>query len=138
MMAMEYPELVSGIVILAGSICPEEEAPEKWRPFFTHPLFKAILPKTLTASNEELMYFKKEVLALGKPWDNVVSPALVIHGTKDALVPFGNAAYAMERLVNAKKKHLIAIPGANHFIPWVNYTTVRTGILEFFGSDSQN
>lgn len=138
MMAMSHPELVSGIVILAGSVSPEEEAPEKWRPFFTHPIFKTILPKTLSASNEELMYFKKEVLALGKPWENVVSPALVIHGTKDALVPFGNAAYAMERLVNAKTKHLIAIPGANHFIPWTNYTTVRTGILEFFGSDTQN
>jgi pimeloyl-ACP methyl ester carboxylesterase len=54
-MAIEYPDLVDGIVIVAGSIDPELEPNETWfRAPLATPLFSWLLPRSLRASNQEI------------------------------------------------------------------------------------
>ncbi|MEP6952149.1 MAG: hypothetical protein ABI863_22855 [Ginsengibacter sp.] len=38
------------------------------------------------------------------------------HGDHDSLVPYTNALYAKEKLVNATSVEPITLPGADHFI----------------------
>jgi pimeloyl-ACP methyl ester carboxylesterase len=52
-MAMDYPELIDGLVIVAGSIAPDLEPNETWfRAPLATPFLSWILPRSFRASNE--------------------------------------------------------------------------------------
>ena len=54
---------------------------------------------------------------------------IIIHGTKDQLVPFSNVPFMEKELINAKSIDVIAIEGANHFIPWEHFDVIRDRLL---------
>ncbi|MDZ4668094.1 MAG: alpha/beta hydrolase [bacterium] len=88
-----------------------------------------IIPGALRPSNDELWWLKTDLknmkLLLGKITTNV----LIIHGTKDQLVPYSNAAFIQKEFVNAKSMRLDSIKDANHFIPWEHFTEIRDKLL---------
>jgi pimeloyl-ACP methyl ester carboxylesterase len=91
-MAMDYPELVDGLIIVAGSIDPELEPDETWfRAPLATPFLSWILPRSLRASNEEIYHLKPELQKLLPYWKDVRCPVIVIQGQKDSLVPKENA-----------------------------------------------
>ena len=61
---------------------------------------------------------------------NIVTNVVVIHGTKDPLVPFSNVAFIKRTFVNAKSMEIIPIENANHFIPWEHFETIRNVLLD--------
>ena len=83
-------------------------------------------------SNTELKYFKKDVYALQDKFALVKCKVFIVHGTEDPLVPVGNAAYAQKKLVNAASVKLTLIPGANHFIPWTKYDTIKQVLVNLY------
>lgn len=135
LMAMRHKELVSGLTILSGSVNPADEAPERWRKIFHQPFLKFFIPVNLSTSNEEIMFFKKDIDALENDWNKIECPVLIVHGVNDPLVPFSNAPYAMEQLTKSSQKKMVPIEGANHFIPWEHFDTIKMHLLEFFYVD---
>jgi pimeloyl-ACP methyl ester carboxylesterase len=130
-----HPELCQGLVLLAGSVAPEFESPEHWRRIFRNKVLHALLPSKLRRSNDEIYYFKKDIALLEPCWEKIHSPVLIMHGSKDPLVPFGNAPYAMKKLPADCRTTLIEIKGANHFIPWEHEALVIKNILDFFKTE---
>ncbi len=127
--AMDYPDVVDGLVIVAGSIDPELEPNEVWfRAPLATPFLSWILPRSLRASNEELYALKPELQKMIPRWREITCPAVVVHGRKDKLVPFGNVDFAARMLINSDV-HYILDDNAGHFIPWQNEGMVREGIL---------
>ena len=124
----DNPGYFSGIVLLAGSVDPGEEKPEKWRPVLYKTPIKFLVPGALRPSNEELWYLKNDLKILKNDFSKITCPVWIIHGDKDDLVPVGNAAFAKQMLVNAKKVETTILPGANHFIPWQHYEEIK-GVL---------
>ncbi len=120
-LAADNPTTFAGVVLLAASVDPAEEAPEKWRGFVFNSVFNFIMPGAFKPSNEELWYFKKDIVPLSKQFDAVTCPVWIVHGDKDKFVPVGNAAYAKKMLVNAKAVNTTIIKDAPHFIPWAPY-----------------
>jgi pimeloyl-ACP methyl ester carboxylesterase len=129
-LAADNPESFSGIVLLAGSVDPAEEKPEKWRPVLYKTPLKFLVPGAMRPSNEELWYLKKDLLLLKKDFSKITCPVYIVHGDKDNLVPVGNAAYAKQMLVNAKKVETKIIPGASHFIPWEHYKEIKEVLMK--------
>jgi len=129
-LAAQNPKMVSGLVILAGSVDPAEEAPETWRRILNNPVLSLLLPGAFKQSNNELVNFKKEVFDLQSKFKNVTCKAVIVHGTKDTFVPPGNATFAKNKLVNATSVETILIVGANHFIPWEHYTEIKGVLLK--------
>jgi pimeloyl-ACP methyl ester carboxylesterase len=128
-MAMDYPDLVDGLVIIAGSIDPDLEPNETWfRAPLATPFLSWILPRSFRASNEELYQLKPQLQNMVPHWNKITCPVAVIHGKKDQLVPFGNVAFAEKMLVNAKV-HYVLNDDTGHFIPWQNQDMVVRGIL---------
>lgn len=128
LLAAEYPQYVDGLVLLAASVDPNEEKPEKWRPVMKVFPLKYFLPGAFRPSNIELLAFKQDVLLMEEALQQVRVPVIIMHGKKDGMVPPENAAYASKYLKNAEVETVI-LPNANHFIPWTKYDTVKKTLI---------
>jgi pimeloyl-ACP methyl ester carboxylesterase len=117
-LAADNPNTFKGIVLLAASVDPAEEAPEKWRGVFANNFLSNLLPGAFKPSNQEIWYLKKDLLALAKQFANITCKVWILHGDKDKFVPVANAAYAAKMLVNASAVQTTILKGAPHFIPW--------------------
>lgn len=129
-LAADNPGLFSGMVILAGSIDPAQEKPERWRPWLFKTPLNWLVPGAMRPSNEELWYLKKDLVALRADFEKIRCPVYIVHGTVDPLVPFANTAYGKKMLVNSPHVEILALPGANHFIPWTRYDTIKSVLLK--------
>ena len=129
-MAMDYPDLVDGLIIVAGSIDPELEPNERWfRVPLATPFFSWLMPLSFKASNDEILEAKKELELMLPLWKNINCPVIVLQGAKDKLVPPGNADFAKRMMTNAPVT-LVLRENVNHFIPWTHPEMIQQAILQ--------
>lgn len=128
-LAVDNPSWYKRLVILAGSVDPKAESPEKWRTIIKASPLRYLIPGALRPSNDELWWLKKDLVDLEPKLKNITSDVTVIHGTKDVLVPYSNMDFIKKRFLNAKSMDTITIEKANHFIPWSHYEIVRNALL---------
>lgn len=130
-MAMDYPELIDNLIIVAGSIAPNLEPNEKW---FRIPMdfmpISILIPASFRASNHEILYLKPELEKMLPLWKNIRQPVIVIQGGKDFLVNPKNADFAEKILTNAKSLKIVRIDTMNHFVPWSHPQLIKKAILE--------
>lgn len=132
-MAMDYPGLVDGLVMVAGSVDPELEPDETWfRAPLATPFLSWILPRSFRASNEELYQLKPQLQIMLPLWKDITCPVIVIQGKEDSLVPAANADFARKMLVNAPVDFVL-VDGMNHFVPWSNPDLIRDAVLKLLG-----
>lgn len=124
-MATEEPEKFEHLVILAGSVDPNAETQEVWRPILMVKPIRYLIPGALLPSNDELWWLKADLIQMKPFLKNITSKVTIIHGTKDPLVPFSNVAFMRKSFKNAKMIDIIAIENANHFIPWEHFELIR-------------
>lgn len=129
-MAMDYPNLVDGIVIVAGSIDPDLEPNETWfRAPLATPFLRWILPRSFRASNDEIYHLKPELQDMVALWPQIKARTIVIQGKKDSLVDPGNADFAKRMITNAKID-LVLVDDMNHFVPWSHPQLIRQAVLQ--------
>jgi pimeloyl-ACP methyl ester carboxylesterase len=130
-MAMDYPELIDNLIIVAGSIAPNLEPHEKW---FRIPMdfmpIRVLIPASFRASNHEILYLKPELEKMLPLWKNIRQPVIVIQGGKDMFVSPKNADFAEKMLVNAKSLKVVRIDTMNHFVPWSHPQLIKKAIEE--------
>jgi pimeloyl-ACP methyl ester carboxylesterase len=130
-MAMDYPELIDNLIIVAGSIAPDLEPNEKW---FRVPMdfmpISILIPASFRASNHEILYLKPELEKMLPLWKNIRQPVIVIQGGKDFLVNPKNADFAEKMLINAKSLKIVRIDTMNHFVPWSHPQLIKKAIEE--------
>lgn len=124
-MAADKPDDYKGLIILAGAVDPKAETPENWRVIIKAKPIRYIIPGALRPSNDELWYLKSDLKDLKPKLQNITTKVIIIHGTKDSLVPYSNMAFMRREFVNAKSLDTISIKDANHFIPWEHYKEIR-------------
>ena len=130
-MAMDYPELVDGLVLVAASVDPDLEPNETWfRAPLATPFLSWILPRSFRASNDEIYKLKPQLQAMLPDWNRVTASVIVIQGEKDSLVPAANAAFARKMLVNARSVDVVMKAGMDHFVPWSNPELIRDAVLQ--------
>lgn len=128
-LAMDYPELVDGLVFVAASIDPDLEPYEWFRAPLATPFFKWMLPRSLRASNDEIYQLKPQLQQMVPLWSKVTARTIVIQGTADDLVHPGNADFARKMMTNASVKVVIR-DSMSHFVPWTNPELIRDAVLE--------
>lgn len=127
-MAINHPDLIDGLVIVAGSIDPDLEPNEAWfRVPLSTPFLNWLLPRSLRASNEELYNFKSELIDMLPHWKEIKIPVVVVQGKKDQLVDPDNAEFARRMITNAPIA-VIYKDDMNHFVPWSNPELIDEGI----------
>ena len=136
--AMDYPELVEGIVMVAPALSPALEPEEDWfRVPMRWPVIEGIFPKIFRISNEELIFLEEELELMLPLWKDIAVPSMVIQGGKDNLVHPGNAAFADSVLVNAPKE-IIFLPEDNHFLPWSRVDVIKGAIVQMYKELTNN
>lgn len=133
-LAMDYPEWVGGLILVAPSIDPALEKFEWYRHVGKLAPVRVLLPVELDVSNREILPLRGELTELLPRWSAIRVPVTVIQGEDDDLVPAGNAAFARRVLVNAPVTVQL-IPGLNHFIPWRRPDLIRAAIQQHLPSD---
>jgi pimeloyl-ACP methyl ester carboxylesterase len=134
-MAMDYPDLIDGLVIVAGSIAPDLEPNETWfRAPLSTPFLRWMLPRSFRASNTEIYHLKPDLQDMVARWKKITCPVVVIQGGKDLLVDPRNADFAKEMLVNSKSVKIIFKKEMNHFVPWSNPELIQQAVLELLSS----
>ena len=131
-LAADNPTVFSGIVILSGSIDPDEEAPEKWRPVLFMTPLTYFVPGAMRPSNQELWYLKKDLVDLKVDFQKIKCPVYFIHGASDTWVPPANVDYGRKMLVNSSHIEEKLLPGANHFIPWTRFEEIKQVLLKLY------
>ncbi|MCB1176610.1 MAG: alpha/beta hydrolase [Leptospiraceae bacterium] len=128
--AMDYPELVNGILFIAASIDPDQEEIKWFNNVADWKIIRWIIPESFDVSNQEILPLKSELTKILPDWKNIKTNVIFIQGGKDSLVPPENANFAKRVLVNSDFK-LIYKEDLNHFIPWTNFDLVKSSIYLF-------
>lgn len=115
--AMDHPELVGGLLMVAPSIDPGLEKLRWYNHFASWRLFNWLVPREMLTSNREILPLKNELEALLPGWSRIQVPVIVIQGEDDNLVPAGNADFAA-RVLPASRVDIQLIPAAGHFVLW--------------------
>ena len=129
-LAMDYPELVSALILIAPSVDPELEPREWWRKPLNWFFIRWLLPPSLRVSNQEIMFLYQELEKMDAHWQKVSVPVSVLHGDQDGLVPVGNVEYAEHKLKHIEHFRKKIIPGNDHFILWSKSHLVKQEALQ--------
>jgi pimeloyl-ACP methyl ester carboxylesterase len=115
-MAVDYPEKVAALVLLAPSLDPDLDAVLWYNKLADYKVVKLFLPEKLARANDEIMALPDQLRRLGKDLATLKMPIILVQGQKDELVDPGNAAYARRKLVHADY-HEVFLPNFGHLIP---------------------
>lgn len=128
--ALDYPERIAGAVILAGSVSPALEK-RRWFNYAAKGL-SWVLPRTLRRSNQEVWPLKADLERLAERLGEIRIPVVIVHGTDDGLVPYGNASFMEETLTGSRSVSLRKLDGAGHMFIWEErwVPAVREAIFE--------
>jgi pimeloyl-ACP methyl ester carboxylesterase len=137
-MAIQYPDLINGIILVAPSIDPELEPNEGWfrAPLFIPP-FRWLLPRSIRASNDEIFKFRKELEKMKPNLSTITCPVVVIQGEADDLVPPENADFVEQQFSHANVT-VHRFTDVNHFIPWQHPEFITDAILSMLGTTVEN
>lgn len=125
--AVDFPDRVGALVIVAGSLDPGLEKINplqyigRWWPV------SRLLPRSLYNSNLEIFALEAELELLKQDLGRITIPVIIIHGTKDRLVPYENVVYMKQTMINAAME-VVTLEGQNHFLPWNSKDVVDEAI----------
>lgn len=104
--AMDHPDQLTAMVLVAPSISPSLEPSNSWRRALNIALLRLHTPPAFRVCNQEIIPLKEELLKIDNQWGKIKVPVTIIHGTEDQLVPYENANYAEAALVNSPNKKI--------------------------------
>ena len=133
--AMDYPEQVQGLVIVAGSVDPDQERLEWYHKVADYRVVRWILPRDWDVSNQEILPLAGELQEMLPLWTQVRAPTLLVHGDEDGLVPYANVAFAVAQLTNASAR-VVRVEQGDHFILWSREELVRDAALALLRGES--
>lgn len=129
--AMDYTELVGGLVFVATTADPELSGP-RWYNYVSYWWPEFVLGDRLMGANDEIMAVRSQLEEMLPRWKNLTMPALIVQGDEDTLVYPENADFLHEQLANSR---LLPRPGGDHFILWGDMPVIRDAIVETFARE---
>ncbi|MEQ8473848.1 MAG: alpha/beta hydrolase [Marinoscillum sp.] len=115
--AMDFPDQVQSMILIAPSIYPAMERYEWYRTWIDTRVGGWFTPQDFWVSNEEILPLKEELRLMLPMWKKISVPTVVIQGTEDDLVPKENAEFA-RRMIRDTLIDIRYLNEVNHFIPW--------------------
>jgi pimeloyl-ACP methyl ester carboxylesterase len=129
-LAMDYPELVDGLVLVAPPIGPGMEKLFWFTYPVESPLIHWFVPRMLQTANEEKVHHKEELEKMLPLWGSIHVPVIYLQGDKDGLVDTTNAGFARQHMINAPSLDIQMIPGRGHLIAFAEKDRIEQAILD--------
>ncbi len=119
MVALRHGDKIGGLMLTSASLDPAlEPDPLFVQKLGNAPIISWFVPKDIKIINKELLALPKQLEAMQPQLSNITAPTIIMHGTADVLVPFGNVAYIEKHITNASHRETVAIEGLGHEVPW--------------------
>lgn len=129
-LAMDYPELVDGLLLQSASLKPGAET-TYWISYPTsHWSLSWLVPGSLHVANAEKLSHPAQLTAMAAHWSNIRSHCIVLQGDADRLIFPENAQYAYQRLTGAASVELRLIPGRKHDLLVTRTALLRDSLLK--------
>ena len=125
--ALDYPDRVGGMLLLAGAFDPELEEAVWVQVIGRFKPVSKLLPRAINNANQELLSLKRGLLAQADRLHEISMPVEVVHGDRDPLVPIANVSYLQRTLVNAPLETLV-LKNVDHFLPWHSKPSVAASL----------
>ncbi len=130
--AMDYPEMVGGLVFVASIGDPELSGP-RWYNRLAVAIPRFLLGADLKGANAEIMPLRPQLEIMQSRWERLTVPSLIVQGGRDRLVDPGNAEFLRSALINAEVEMLLR-PEQGHFILWDEADLIAARIAEMFAN----
>ena len=115
--ALDHPDLVGGLLLLAGAMDPDLEEANLIQLLGTFRPLAHLLPRDIDNANRELLSLKRELAVMADVLNTITIPIHIVHGDRDPLVPYANVAY-MEKKFAKAPLDVTTLKNTDHFIPW--------------------
>lgn len=112
--AMDYPNMVDGLLLQSASMAPKEEYVYWLSQPTSHWSLRWALPSSIRSANKEKLNHQKQLEDMVDEWENIDASTVIIHGTDDWLIYPRNAYFACGRLDNAAEVVHHMIKGGQH------------------------
>lgn len=137
-LAMDYPELIDGVLLQSASVAPEKEK-TYWISYPTsHWALKWLVPGAFRVANAEKLSHADQLRAMAKHWKNIRSAVIVAHGTADGLIYPDNACYAESQLSNASFLETNMFAGRGHDLLWTKTDFLKRSLLKLLRVTKEN
>ncbi len=128
--AMDYPQLVDGLVLTGPALGPGLEKIYWFTPSVENPLINWFIPRMFKSANKEKIAHKSELTQMLPYWKNIKVPVMYMQGEKDELIYTANASFAKTHLINAPYLYIHFFKGKPHFIPFSEHGFIEKKIFE--------
>ncbi len=129
-MAMDYPEQIAALLLVAPSLDPELEKPRWYNNLADYKLMSWLLPTELDLANLEVMALPDELKQMVPLWNTLDLPITLIQGEKDKLVHPDNADFA-EKMVS-RGLRVVRLEDAGHFVLWKQPEIIKKELLHLY------
>ena len=129
-LAMDYPDEVNGIVLIAPALAPGQEKMFWFTPAIEHPWLRWFVPRMLQSANTEKLHHKAELTKMLPLWKNIRVPVIYLQGSDDGLVYTTNSDFAKSHLVDVPYLKVEMIPGRGHLIAFAEKKRIEQAILQ--------
>jgi pimeloyl-ACP methyl ester carboxylesterase len=130
--AMDYPDLVDGLVLTGPAIGPGREAYFWFTPVVESPLVRWFIPRIFRSANTEKVHHREELEAMLPLWKNIEVPVAFLQGENDDIVDTSNASFARKHLVNAPYLKIEMIKDRGHRLAQFEWPRIRQAILDVY------
>ena len=131
-LAMDYPELVDGLVLTGPALGPGRETYFGITPIIEHWSIRWFIPRLFRSANTEKYYHKRELEKMLPYWKDIKVPVYYLQGVDDDIVDTSNASFAREQLVNVPSLEVKFLPGRKHLLARYEWKSIREAILSVY------
>lgn len=128
--AMDYPDLIDGLLLQSASVAPGEEKTYDISYYTTHWATEWFVPGALKVANHEKLSHKNELEQMRPLWRRITSPTIILHGAMDKLIYPVNAEYARQMLKHARSVDLIMVKKSAHDLLWTRRDLLIASLLQ--------
>ncbi|PCI62881.1 MAG: hypothetical protein COB37_06060 [Kordiimonadales bacterium] len=115
MIAAKYGDKIGGMIQVAGAIDPDlEPDPHFMQNFGNLSWVSPFVPEGLHTANQELLTLEDELRLMAPMLERISAPTVVLHGTADGNVDYGNVDFMRARFSNAASLEIVTIEGGGH------------------------
>jgi len=126
-LAMEQPETVDGLLLIASAMAAEYEQPRWFHSLADQGWMRKVIGPDLDVSNQESLAFAAEFEEMADRWGRIAVPTTILHGDRDWMADYRHVAYAEAKLTAAPLE-VVTIPGGDHLILWNRHDAVVEAI----------
>lgn len=117
-LAMDFPDLVDGILLQSASVAPgEEKTPWLSHPF-SHWSISWLAPPSFRVATQEKFSHLDQLAEMSPYWDCIDAACIILHGAEDELIYPANALFARNRLRPGNLLDFRLLPNRGHDLLW--------------------